>query len=146
MMESVFYFDHFLKAQESHYDDVLLEIKAGRKTSHWIWYIFPIFSGLGKSNISEYFAINSLSEATAFSEHELLGARYLECVEAMIMHKKKSVRDVLGRDSWKFRASLTLFGRANQMSIQRTVIRECLRHFYEGRECNRTRKKIMYSD
>ncbi len=74
----------FVDAQEVNYTAALAEISAGRKRSHWMWYVFPQFHGLGFSSTSRHFAIKSLQEASAYLQHPLLGPRLHECVDALL--------------------------------------------------------------
>ena len=76
--------NRFLEAQEGEYEQALFEIKAGRKRSHWMWYIFPQIDGLAFSPTSKHFAIKSLAEAKAYLDHPVLGPRLLECAEAAV--------------------------------------------------------------
>jgi len=95
------------------YERALGELRAGRKTSHWMWFIFPQVAGLGFSMMAQRYAIASLAEARAYLAHPLLGPRLLTCVEAMLDVEGKTAREVLGQpDDMKFRSSLTLFAEA----------------------------------
>jgi len=137
-MVQKFYLDHFIEAQARSYEDVLTEIILGKKQTHWIWYIFPIIAGLGKSYKSQYFALECVEEANAYIDHQLLGTRYLECTEMMLSHKNMTARDVLGRDAWKFRASLTLFRRSTDERSKLKTLERGLQHYFDGRECRNT--------
>ena len=75
--------DRFVRAQEADYERALAEIRSGRKRSHWMWYVFPQFAGLGLSATSQRYAINSLAEARAYLAHPILGARLIEIAEAV---------------------------------------------------------------
>lgn len=109
-MADPFDLDRFLDAQRDTYDQALAEIRAGRKRSHWMWFVFPQIAGLGHSTMAQHYAIRSLGEAEAYLAHPALGARLREMVAAL--------RDVLvpdaeamfgGIDAVKLRSSLTLF-------------------------------------
>lgn len=102
----------FVEAQETTYAQALAELKAGRKQSHWIWFIFPQIEGLGSSAMNRRYAISSLEEAVAYLEHPVLGARLRDCVDAVNALESRSARQVFGPDDVKFRSSLTLFHRA----------------------------------
>jgi uncharacterized protein (DUF1810 family) len=102
----------FVEAQDSVYPRALAELKAGRKESHWIWFIFPQIEGLGSSAMNRRYAISSLEEAVAYLEHPVLGARLRDCVDAVNALESRSARQVFGPDDVKFRSSLTLFHRA----------------------------------
>ncbi|MCF8199299.1 MAG: DUF1810 domain-containing protein [Sulfuritalea sp.] len=102
----------FLSAQEGSIDDALRELRAGRKTSHWMWFVFPQFDGLGSSGMARRYAIKSLAEANAYLQHPLLGARLLECTQAVNGVAGRSVHQIFGSpDDMKFRSSMTLFER-----------------------------------
>jgi uncharacterized protein (DUF1810 family) len=106
----------FLDAQDSGraYERALAELREGRKTSHWMWFVFPQVAGLGRSEMSQRYAIDSLEEARAYLDHPVLGPRLLECCEALLSHRGKSAEQILGGiDAIKLRSSMTLFARAN---------------------------------
>jgi len=100
----------FVKAQDGAYASVQAELTQGRKTGHWIWYIFPQIAGLGFSHMSQKFAISSIDEARAYVQHPVLGARLIECVELVLAIEGKSAEQIFGHiDALKFRSCLTLF-------------------------------------
>src|SRR3954451_12286072 len=102
----------FVTAQADDYGRALAEIRAGRKRSHWMWYIFPQVEGLGFSSMSRRYSIKSLDEARAYLDHPLLGPRLVECAEAAMGVEGRSAREIFGSpDDMKFRSSATLFGR-----------------------------------
>ncbi|ODT90817.1 MAG: calpastatin [Sphingobium sp. SCN 64-10] len=102
--------DRFVEAQTTAYSGALAEIRRGAKRSHWMWYIFPQFGGLGHSATALHFAIRSLSEARAYLDHPMLGARYLECVTALQDLPISNPVAVFGEvDAMKLKSSLTLF-------------------------------------
>ena len=103
--------DRFIAAQAEIYDQALAELKAGRKTSHWMWFVFPQIAGLGRSPTAVFYAIASAAEARAYLVHPLLGARLVECTSLMLgVGERASAHDVLGSpDDLKFRSSMTLF-------------------------------------
>lgn len=102
--------DRFVAAQAATYDTALAEIRRGAKRSHWMWYIFPQFAGLGTSDMARLYAIGSLDEARAYLAHPLLGARLRDCVGALQDLTGTSAITVFGAvDAMKFRSSLTLF-------------------------------------
>jgi uncharacterized protein (DUF1810 family) len=105
--------DRFLAEQAHVYNGVLDELRRGRKTGHWIWYIFPQIAGLGYSAMSQRFAIASLDEACAYLDHPVLGARLRECAEVLLGIEGQSAEAILGSiDARKLRSSMTLFHRA----------------------------------
>jgi len=103
--------DRFVAAQEGIYAQALAELRAGAKRSHWMWFVFPQIAGLGHSGMARFYAIADLTEAQAYLAHPVLGARLIECTEAMLgWADKRSAEQVLGPvDAMKFRSSLTLF-------------------------------------
>jgi uncharacterized protein (DUF1810 family) len=99
--------------QASTYDHALQELRAGRKTSHWMWFVFPQLAGLGSSAMARSYAIGSPAEAKAYLDHPVLGPRLLESARALLGHSGISAREILGEvDAMKLRSSMTLFGRA----------------------------------
>lgn len=119
-------------AAQSHgvYERALGEIRAGRKQSHWIWFIFPQVAGLGSSAMAQRFAIASLDEARAYLAHSVLGARLVECVRAALALKGRTAREVFGHpDDAKLRSCLTLFERADPSQV---VFGQALDAFYDG--------------
>jgi uncharacterized protein (DUF1810 family) len=92
------------------YDDALSEIRAGRKRSHWMWYVFPQLTGLGQSAMSFRYGIRSEEEARAYLDHPILGRRLHDCAEAILSIEGRSARDILGSpDDLKLKSSATLF-------------------------------------
>ena len=103
----------FLEAQNPMYQRVLSELRAGRKRTHWMWFIFPQIRGLGQSEISQRFAIGSLYEAEAYFEHPILGPRLKECTQIVNAIEDRSIEEIFGYpDHLKFRSSMTLFAQA----------------------------------
>ncbi|MGW8138110.1 DUF1810 domain-containing protein (plasmid) [Sphingomonas zeae] len=102
--------DRFVEAQTLAYPGALAEIRRGAKRSHWIWYIFPQITGLGRSPTAQHFAIRSADEARAYLDHAVLGPRYIECVTALQDLAISDPVAVFGEiDAMKLRSSLTLF-------------------------------------
>ena len=102
--------ERFLKAQEPVYAEVLRELRAGEKRGHWMWFIFPQLAGLGVSSTSQFFGIESLDEAIAYSKHLTLGTRLVECTTLVNEAKGRTLIDIFGSvDAMKFRSSMTLF-------------------------------------
>ena len=121
----------FLEAQQSSYQQALCELRAGRKQSHWSWFILPQVRGLGSSPMSVRFAIGSLAEAKAFLAHPVLGARLRECVVAMNKHEGLSASQILGEiDARKFRSCLTLFAQAGSSESR---FGEALNKYFSGK-------------
>jgi uncharacterized protein (DUF1810 family) len=108
--------ERFVVAQDAHgtYQQVVAELRAGRKTSHWIWFIFPQIAGLGHSAMSQRYAITSLDEARAYLRHPVLGPRLIECISLLDATREQSAAGILGSlDAQKLQSSLTLFMRAD---------------------------------
>ena len=104
----------FLDAQEHTYDQALAEIKAGRKSGHWMWFIFPQVAGLGQSPTAVYYAIRDYKEAIEYLQHPVLGARLNEICEVLYSLPGTSAEDIFGKtDAMKLRSCLTLFGLAD---------------------------------
>ena len=100
----------FVLAQEADYETALSEIRGGRKRSHWMWYIFPQYDGLGSSAMSTRYAIKSPVEALAYLRHPILGPRLLECAEAAVAVAGRSAFEIFGSpDDMKLRSCATLF-------------------------------------
>ena len=112
-MNSTSKLERFLSAQESVYITALNELRNGKKESHWMWYIFPQIAGLGRSEISKYYAIKDINEAKAYLDHSVLGKRFEECLNAVLSCKTSNPVRIFGEiDSLKFHSSLTLFLRS----------------------------------
>ncbi len=95
------------------YAAALAELRAGRKTSHWMWFVFPQIAGLGRSPAARHYAIASLAEARAYLEHPALGPRLRECTDVLLDRPAASAEQLLGAtDAMKLRSSMTLFARA----------------------------------
>jgi uncharacterized protein (DUF1810 family) len=108
-----FNLQRFVEAQRDEYEDVCAELRAGSKSSHWIWFIFPQMKGLGVSSTSNWFGISSLSEAQAYLRHPVLSPRLRECTELVNLVEGQSLREIFGSpDHLKFRSCMTLFAHA----------------------------------
>jgi len=105
----------FIEAQQEAFGIALDEVREGSKRSHWMWFIFPQLTGLGRSPTAQYFAISSLEEARAYLEHALLGSRLHQCLGALLQWEgKRTAEQILGPiDAMKLRSSLTLFEAAS---------------------------------
>ncbi|HEX3350815.1 MAG TPA: DUF1810 domain-containing protein [Acetobacteraceae bacterium] len=120
----------FVEAQNPVYERVLAELRSGRKTSHWMWFVFPQISGLGHSAMARRYAIGSLAEAAAYLEHPILGPRLRECTSLVNATQGRSAHEIFGSpDDLKFRSSMTLFARA---TTDEDVFTEALRRFFGG--------------
>ena len=114
-MDDPYNLDRFVTAQDSggSYQRAVEELRAGFKSSHWMWFVFPQIAGLGRSPISRQFAISSLAEAAAFLEHPVLGRRLRAAAEILAAIKGRSADQIFGSlDAMKLRSSMTLFHRA----------------------------------
>lgn len=126
-MESI---ERFLEAQERDYSRALSEIKAGKKTTHWIWYIFPQIDGLGFSSTARYYAIKDLEEAIIYYKNDTLRSRLIEISQELLKHKDKSSVEILGDvDSLKVCSCMTLF----DIVAPNQVFKEVLDVFYQGK-------------
>jgi len=112
-MPDPFRLQRFVDAQAPVYESVLAELRAGRKRSHWIWFVFPQIYGLGHSAMANHYAIRSLEEAKAYLAHPLLGPRLVECCELVNAIEGRAIEDIFPfPDNLKFRSSMTLFAQA----------------------------------
>ena len=129
-------FDHFVLAQEPIYDRVLAELQAGRKASHWMWFIFPQITGLGRSPLAQQFAIASIQQANEYLNDPILGPRLIECARLLLEHTDKTATQILGNpDDVKLQSSMTLFALCDH---EETVFNEVLDAFYGGQRCRHT--------
>lgn len=132
----LFDLQRFVQAQEGIYARALAEIRAGRKESHWMWFIFPQFDGLGFSAMAERYAIKSLDEARAYLAHPMLGPRLVECVEAALGVEGRSARAIFGTpDDLKLRSCATLFA---EVSPAGSGFERLLGKYYGGGRDERT--------
>lgn len=125
-----FHLHRFLDAQERVIDAVRAELRAGRKSSHWMWFVFPQIAGLGVSPTADFYAIQSLDEARAFLAHPALGARLRECAEIVNAIEGRSLAQIFGDpDRLKFRSCMSLFALA---APEETVFAAALRKYCGG--------------
>lgn len=119
-----FNLNRFVAAQAPVYVHLLAELRAGRKRSHWMWFVFPQIDGLGRSAMAQQYAIESLVEARAYLDHAVLGPRLRECTQAAVSHTAKSAFEIFGTpDDLKFRSSMTLFAEASgEHSVYETAL------------------------
>ncbi len=126
----------FVEAQDPIYAQIRAELTASAKTSHWMWFVFPQFQGLGRSAMSVKYQISSLEDAQAYWQHPVLGARLKECVELLTSVKSRSAFQIFGTpDDLKFRSSMTLFCRAVPGE---PLFQGVLAKYFDGREDPRT--------
>jgi uncharacterized protein (DUF1810 family) len=121
--------NRFIEAQNPIYDDVVAELEAGEKRSHWMWFVFPQIAGLGTSTTAQRYSISSLDEARQYLAHPVLGPRLEECCRALLgLEHHVTARDVLGSiDAMKLQSSMTLFAHAatNNPVFERVLDRLC---------------------
>jgi uncharacterized protein (DUF1810 family) len=128
--------NRFVQTQKDDYAQALSEIREGRKYSHWMWYIFPQFEGLGFSSMSQRYSIKSRAEAEAYLGHPLLGPRLIECTEAVLGVEGRSAFDIFGSpDDRKLRSCATLFA---CVSPPGSVFHRLLGKYYEGQRDEQT--------
>ncbi len=127
--------ERFVKAQENSYNQALNEIKMGEKKTHWMWYIFPQIKGLGFSEISNYYAIEDLDEATAYLENKILKQRLIEISKALLKLETNNPIEIFGViDSIKLKSSMTIFSLVSNESIFENILEK----FYEGEKDEKT--------
>lgn len=122
--------NRFVQAQDGVYAQALGELKRGRKTSHWMWFIFPQIAGLGLSSMAQRYAILSKAEARAYLGHPILGPRLIECCEAILPHQDLTASQIFGYpDDMKLRSSVTLF---SLVADENSVFQRVLNQFFDG--------------
>ena len=134
MFEDPYHLQRFLDGQSEHYTQALVELRRGRKSTHWMWFVFPQIAGLGSS--ARFYAIKSLDEAVAFVKHPVLGTRLVECCEALLAHEERTAHEILGSpDDLKLRSSATLFSIADP---QNPIFMRVIERFFNGVADRRT--------
>src|ERR1035437_6810900 len=133
-MADHFELERFVSAQTAVFVQVLEELQAGEKRSHWIWFIFPQMKGLGHSSQAEYYGIGSLEEAGAYLRHPVLGERLRECTRVVTQVEKRPISRILGSpDDLKFCSSMTLFARAaEEAGLDSADFNDALKKYYGG--------------
>lgn len=124
--------ERFVRAQDEGgtYARALEELSAGRKTSHWMWFVFPQLDGLGRSATARAYAVSGLEEARAYLAHPVLGPRLRECCEALLAVEGRTAEQVLGSvDAMKLRSSMTLFARS---APDETLFETVLERYFAG--------------
>jgi uncharacterized protein (DUF1810 family) len=130
----------FVDAQRSSYDSAVSELRAGRKTSHWMWFVFPQIAGLGRSPTAQRYAVGSLAEARAYLAHPVLGPRLLECARNLTELEGTSAPAVFGGiDAQKLRSSMTLFARAD---AEQPLFRQVLAQYFDGDDDRATLERL----
>lgn len=131
----------FIEAQSDSYAEALRELRAGQKRTHWMWFVFPQYAGLGLSATAQRYAIRSMAEAHAYLHHPLLGSRLLECTQAVNAVEGRSAPQIFGTpDDLKFCSSMTLFEAAN--AAQGSAFALALDKYYAGERDERTLQLI----
>ncbi len=126
----------FVDAQRGVYAQVELELRAGRKESHWMWYIFPQLAGLGHSPMAHKFALSSLEEAKAYLDHALLGPRLRNCTGLVLAVEGRAIEDIFGfPDNLKFHSSMTLFSCAAE---DNRIFTDALKKYFRSEADSRT--------
>ena len=136
--------ERFYEAQEYDYETALSEIRNGRKESHWMWYIFPQITGLGRSTTAEYYAIKSKEEAKGYIEDPVLGKRLIEISQALFQIESDDAEMVMGwPDNLKLRSCMTLFA---EVAPEQPVFRSVLEKFYDGEMDGKTLDILLQQD
>ncbi len=131
----------FLEAQENTYEVALSEIKLGKKRSHWMWYIFPQFQGLGFSSTSKYYAIQDIQEAKNYINHPILGSRLKEITNELLKLEQTNAILIFGSpDDLKLKSCMTLFAQIEESETN--LFKEVLIKFFNGDFDNKTLKLI----
>jgi uncharacterized protein (DUF1810 family) len=129
-MADPYQLQRFVQAQDPVIEAVRVELRAGRKRTHWMWFIFPQLQALGRSATALLYGIRSLDEARAYLEHPLLGPRLIECTELVCAVKDRTAHEIFGSpDDLKFHSSMSLFASARP---DVTVFAEAIQHYFGG--------------
>lgn len=146
MTEDAYRLQRFVDAQDraGTYAQALAELRAGRKESHWMWFVFPQLAGLGRSPTARTYGVGSLTEARAYLDHPVLGPRLLESTHALLPHANCSAKKILGEiDAIKLRSSMTLFAHA---APNEPAFSEVLEQFYAGDADEATERLLVQSE
>lgn len=142
-MHDPFNLQRFIKAQNFIYEQVLNELKKGRKIGHWMWYIFPQIKGLGHSQMAQKFAISSLKEAESYLENPILGSRLRECTQLVLNIEVHDIEEIFGYpDNLKFRSSMTLFLNATK---DNKIFKDALLKYCKGQSDQLTLDILKFS-
>jgi uncharacterized protein (DUF1810 family) len=129
--------ERFVAAQDCVYDSVRAELAAGKKTSHWMWFVFPQLKALGRSPIAKHFGIESGNEALAYWQHPVLGRRLKECTTLVLAAGDKTAHEIFGSpDDLKFRSCMTLF---SHVAPNEPVFSQALQRFFSAQPDDLTR-------
>jgi uncharacterized protein (DUF1810 family) len=139
-MDDPYQLSRFVAAQDGVYADVVAELRRGRKTSHWMWFVFPQIAGLGRSATAQWYAIGTLDEARAYLQHPVLGPRLLECADILLTDTERTAVAIFGDiDATKLRSSMTLFRRAGPEERRFSRV---LDRFFDGTEDAETLRRL----
>jgi uncharacterized protein (DUF1810 family) len=139
MTHDIYQLRRFVEAQEPVFEQAREELRAGKKRSHWMWFIFPQMRGLGRSPMAEWFGIGSREEAAAYLAHPDLGPRLRECTRIVLEVQAQTASDIFGfPDDLKFRSSMTLFAAIEPQGI----FRDALEKYFEGKPDGATLRKL----
>lgn len=134
-MTDAFQLQRFISAQDKIYDDVIGELTRGSKETHWMWFIFPQFAGLGQSPTAIHYSLASEAEARAYLKHSILGTRLKECADKVLQINNKSADEIFGQvDAMKLCSSMTLFDKLQSSSVFESVLEQ----FFHGRRDQKT--------
>ncbi len=143
MTDDPFNLGRFVAAQNAGgtYDRAVEELRAGFKTSHWMWFVFPQIAGLGQSSSSREFAISSLEEAQAYLQHSVLGLRLLECTSIVIETMGRTAEQIFGEiDAMKLRSSMTLF---RQAAPEESLFTQVIDRYFNGQPDSATTQRLQ---
>lgn len=139
-MSDRFDLNRFVAAQDPVYEQVREELAAGRKRTHWMWFVFPQIAGLGYSPMAQRYAISGLEEARAYLAHPVLGPRLLECTKLVLGHAGRSANAIFGSpDDMKLRSCMTLFAAAHRDA---GVFQRVIDAFYDGKGDESTLERL----
>jgi uncharacterized protein (DUF1810 family) len=128
--------ERFIEAQADVYSQALGELRAGRKRTHWMWFVLPQLRGLGYSEMAQFYGIAGVEEARAYLEHETLGPRLRECMAAVLAVEGRTALEIMGSpDDLKLRSCATLFAAVSEKG---SVFEQVLGKYFEGEKCART--------
>ncbi|MBU2357519.1 MAG: DUF1810 domain-containing protein [Alphaproteobacteria bacterium] len=129
-------FDHFVAAQDTVYDTVVAELTAGKKQTHWMWFVFPVLTDIGESPMAMFYSLRDADEARAYLAHPLLGQRLTDCMHLLLNHAGTDPVAIMGEtDAYKLRACATLFEVAAPTT---PVFAKMLDKMFGGQRCNKT--------
>lgn len=139
MMTDGYDLDRFVEAQAGSYPDALAELRAGRKRTHWMWFVFPQIAGLGHSIMAQRYAIASRAEARSYLMHGVLGPRLRACTQAVLAVPDKTANAIFGSpDDFKFRSCMTLF----DAIAPHDIFDQALARFYGGQRDPATLERL----